>query len=68
MLHGVGPSRTVETTQRIRWHTEAMSTALLLLPDFLLIACGFCLCRWTALDRPVWEAAERLVYLSLIHI
>ena len=42
-----------------------MSTALLLLPDFLLIVCGFCLCRFTALDRPLWEAAERLVYYLL---
>lgn len=45
-----------------------MSTALLLLPDFLLIACGFCLCRWTALNRPVWEAAERLVYWLLFPV
>ena len=45
-----------------------MSTALLLLPDFLLIACGFCLCRWTALDRTVWEAAERLVYFLLFPV
>ena len=45
-----------------------MSTALLLLPDFLLIACGFCLCRYTALDRGVWEAAERLVYYLLFPV
>lgn len=42
-----------------------MSTAWLLLPDFLLIAAGFLICRHTALDRPVWEAAERLVYYLL---
>lgn len=45
-----------------------MSTALLLLPDFLLIACGFFLCRFTALDRSVWEAAERLVYYLLFPV
>jgi malonate transporter and related proteins len=45
-----------------------MSTALLLLPDFLLIVCGFCLCRWTALNRPVWEAAEQLVYYLLFPV
>jgi hypothetical protein len=45
-----------------------MSTALLLLPDFLLIVCGFCLCRFTGLDRPVWEAAERLVYYLLFPV
>jgi len=31
-----------------------MSNALLLLPDFLLIALGCVLCRLTALNRPVW--------------
>lgn len=35
---------------------------LLLLPDFLLILGGFCLCRYTALGRPTWEVVERLVY------
>lgn len=45
-----------------------MSNGLLLLPDFLLIACGFLLCRYTALDRPVWEAAERLVYYLLFPV
>ncbi|CAN5505400.1 AEC family transporter [soil metagenome] len=45
-----------------------MSNALLLLPDFLLIVVGFVLCRWTALDRPVWEAAERLVYYLLFPV
>lgn len=42
-----------------------MSDALLLLPDFALIACGFLICRTTALGRPVWDAAERLVYVLL---
>ena len=42
-----------------------MTTAWLLLPDFLLIALGYALCRWTALDRPVWDGAERLVYFVL---
>jgi malonate transporter len=45
-----------------------MSYGLLLLPDFLLIACGFVLCRYTALDRPIWEAAERLVYYLLFPV
>jgi len=39
-----------------------MSDALLLLPDFALIAVGWLICRHTALDRPVWDGAERLVY------
>lgn len=42
-----------------------MTYALVLLPDFILIMLGFVICRYTALDRPVWEAAERLVYYLL---
>ena len=45
-----------------------MSNALLLLPDFLLIVVGFVLCRFSALNRPVWEAAERLVYYLLFPV
>ncbi|HQY08795.1 MAG: AEC family transporter [Burkholderiales bacterium] len=45
-----------------------MSYALLLLPDFLLIVVGFLVCRFTALDRPVWNAAERLVYWLLFPV
>lgn len=45
-----------------------MPNGLLLLPDFLLIVCGFLLCRYTALDRPVWEGAERLVYYLLFPV
>jgi malonate transporter and related proteins len=42
-----------------------MSHALLLVPDFLLILCGFVLCRWTGLNRSVWDGVERLVYYLL---
>ena len=45
-----------------------MSTAALLLPDFLLIACGFVLCRYTALDRRLWDGVERLVYYLLFPV
>jgi len=45
-----------------------MANPLLLLPDFLLILLGFVVCRATALDRPVWEAAERLVYFLLFPV
>jgi malonate transporter len=45
-----------------------LSYALLLLPDFLLIVVGFLVCRFTALDRPVWNAAERLVYWLLFPV
>ena len=39
-----------------------MMDPLLLLPDFLLILGGFCLCRYTAFGRPTWDVVERLVY------
>jgi predicted permease len=45
-----------------------LSYALLLLPDFLLIVVGFLVCRFTALDRPVWNATERLVYWLLFPV
>lgn len=45
-----------------------MSEVLLLLPDFLLIVAGFVICRWTALNRPVWEGVERLVYYLLFPV
>ena len=45
-----------------------MSTALLLLPDFLLIVLGLVLCRFTPLNRGVWDAVERLVYYLLFPV
>jgi hypothetical protein len=42
-----------------------MPDLLILLPDFALIALGYLVCRHTALDRPVWDGAERLVYYLL---
>ncbi len=42
-----------------------MSDALLLLPDFVLIVCGFLICRFTPMGRPIWDSAERLVYYLL---
>lgn len=42
-----------------------MPDLLLLAPDALLILCGFLLCRHTALNRPVWDGVERLVYYLL---
>jgi malonate transporter and related proteins len=45
-----------------------MSNALLLLPDFLLIVVGWLVCRHTPLNRPVWDAAEKLVYYLLFPV
>lgn len=45
-----------------------MDYALLLFPDFSLILCGYLICRYTALNRPTWEQAERLVYFFLFPV
>ncbi len=45
-----------------------MAHVWLLVPDFLLILCGFALCRWTALGRGVWDGVERLVYYLLFPV
>jgi hypothetical protein len=45
-----------------------MSHLQLLVPDFLLILCGFALCRWTPLGRGVWDGVERLVYYVLFPV
>lgn len=42
-----------------------MPDILLLLPDFVLIALGYLVCRHTPLNRPVWDGVERLVYYLL---
>lgn len=40
----------------------------MLVPDLLLIVVGFLLCRHTLLDRPVWDAVERLTYFLLFPV
>ena len=40
----------------------------LLAPDFALILCGHLVCRWTALNRTVWEQVESLVYFFLFPV
>lgn len=45
-----------------------MNFAQLLFPDFALILCGFLVCRYTALDRSVWEQVEALVYYFLFPV
>jgi len=42
--------------------------AQLLFPDFSLIACGWLLCRYTALNRLVWDQVESLVYYFLFPV
>lgn len=45
-----------------------VSFAQLLFPDFLLIACGYLVCRYTALNRTVWEQVDALVYYFLFPV
>jgi malonate transporter len=42
--------------------------AQLLFPDFSLILVGYLLCRFTALNRKVWEPVEALVYYFLFPV
>lgn len=45
-----------------------MNYAQLLFPDFSLILLGYLVCRYTALNRPVWEQVETLVYYFLFPV
>jgi len=45
-----------------------MYYAQLLFPDFSLILCGFLVCRYTQLNRTVWEQVESLVYFFLFPV
>jgi malonate transporter len=42
--------------------------AQLLFPDFSLILCGYLVCRFTALNRTIWEPVESLVYFFLFPV
>ena len=45
-----------------------LNYVLLLLPDFLLILCGFLVCNLTAMNRTVWQQVEALVYYFLFPV
>lgn len=45
-----------------------MNYAQLLLPDFSLILGGYLICRYTALNRTVWQPVESLVYYLLFPV
>ena len=45
-----------------------MNYAQLLLPDFSLIFLGYLICRYTALNRSVWQPVESLVYYLLFPV
>ncbi|TAG25646.1 MAG: AEC family transporter [Burkholderiales bacterium] len=45
-----------------------MHFAQLLFPDFALIVCGYLICRFTRLNRPLWDQVESLVYYVLFPV
>jgi malonate transporter and related proteins len=45
-----------------------MHFAQLLFPDFALIVCGYLLCRFTQLKRPLWDQIDSLVYYVLFPV
>ena len=45
-----------------------MKFAQLLFPDFSLILCGHLVCRFTALNRSVWQQVDSLVYYFLFPV
>lgn len=49
-------------------YAHRVNFAQLLFPDFSLIVCGYLLCRYTALDRKIWEPLESLVYFFLFPV
>jgi predicted permease len=54
--------------QHVRWYSPPVNYAQLLFPDFSLILCGYLVCRYTALNRSVWEQVETLVYFFLFPV
>jgi predicted permease len=49
-------------------YSQAVNFAQLLIPDFSLILCGYLVCRYTALNRSVWQQVESLVYFMLFPV
>jgi malonate transporter and related proteins len=54
--------------QALCGYSCAVNYAQLLFPDFSLIVCGYLVCRYTALNRTVWEQVESLVYYFLFPV
>lgn len=56
------------TTLRVYRYPAPVNYAQLLFPDFSLILCGYLVCRYTALNRTVWQQVESLVYFFLFPV
>ena len=52
----------------VRWYPDVVNFVHLLLPDFCLILIGYAVCRFTRLNRGVWEPIEALVYYFLFPV
>jgi malonate transporter and related proteins len=63
-LHKYKPREGVWTSR----YARPVNFAQLLFPDFSLILCGYLVCRFTALNRSVWEPLESLVYFFLFPV
>ncbi len=49
-------------------YASHVNFAQLLIPDFSLILCGHLVCRFTALNRSVWQQVDSLVYYFLFPV
>ena len=49
-------------------YSRNVNYAQLLLPDFSLILFGYLLCRYTPLNRSIWQPVESLVYYLLFPV
>ena len=67
-MHGVQSRALCRVRTQALWHTGGLIDALVLLPDFSLIAVGWVLCRYTPLNRALWDGVERLVYVLLFPV
>jgi malonate transporter and related proteins len=50
------------------WYSQGVNYPQLLLPDFSLILIGYLVCRYTALNRTVWQQVDALVYYLLFPV
>ncbi len=55
-------------TRRSSGYARPVNFAQLLFPDFSLILCGYLVCRFTALNRSVWQHVDSLVYYFLFPV
>ena len=69
-MHSFAPRAQGQTPRlpKLSRYSHQVNFAQLLFPDFSLIVCGYLVCRYTRLDRTVWEPVETLVYYFLFPV